>query len=199
MLKFECELNSVENLICIKFVVDRSQFAQTGPQTAWQYKQSTTCESNTKIPFKAFFWSWTEKSKDSNSVLGKIHTINFIHCRIDPKTLNQKTLDFIKDATYFKEAFYDEVELVCEIQDRGFRHILFSTRKANISSRHDGWETSRWTRWSTWSSARLTSTATSLPTKGTSGTTSSSRLSSGKSKLVATFLILCHLQAFVTV
>ena len=75
----------------------------------------------------------------------------------------------------------------------GFRFIFqafflkLSTRKATISSLHDGWETSRWTRWSTWSSARLTSTATSLPTKGTSGTTSSSRCHTGLSGPVTHF------------
>ena len=66
-------------------------------QTVSQYKQFTT-------------YLKQNNSKDLNSVLDKIHTFNFIHCRIDPKTLGQKTLDFIKDVTFFKEAFYDEVE-----------------------------------------------------------------------------------------
>jgi len=34
--------------------------------------------------------------------------IQTVYNMMDPKTLSQKTLDFIKDVTFFKEAFYDE-------------------------------------------------------------------------------------------
>ena len=49
----------------------------------------------------------------------------FLLFRIDPKSLNQKTLDFVKDKTYFKDAYYDEVKSVCKSeQQRGSNEFM---------------------------------------------------------------------------
>ena len=37
-------------------------------------------------------------------------------CRIDPNTLNQKILDFVKDVTFFRGSFPEEVFIYIHIQ-----------------------------------------------------------------------------------